>query len=332
MRRRSAQRGVALLVVLWATALLTIMLAAYAVTTRTEGLQARYQFDQTRARYAAEAGIARAVYGLRESDPKQRWIADGRPYTFRFDNAVVRVTLTDESGKVDLNAATPELLTGLFHAAGLDDDKAEALSEAVQDWRDADDATRPHGAERAQYEQAGRDYGPRNGPFVTIEELQMVLGMTPALYQKLAPAITVWSGRNTPNVGSAPALVLQALPGMDADKAGQYIQLRQQRDSAAAPAPTAILGGMTAMGGSNGNTQDIHAEATLPNGARAAVDAVVRFGGMPTGGAPYRILHWRQGDVGQETPGARDASGRGSSSGQNGAGSKDGGGLRLGAS
>ena len=74
----------ALLVVLWATALLTIMLAAYAVTMRTEGLQARYQFDQARARYAAEAGIARAVYGLREPDPKRRWMGDGRPYTFRF--------------------------------------------------------------------------------------------------------------------------------------------------------------------------------------------------------------------------------------------------------
>ncbi|GAB3031217.1 MULTISPECIES: type II secretion system protein GspK [Oleiagrimonas] len=331
MRRRHAQRGVALLVVLWATALLTIMLAAYAVTTRTEGLQARYQFDQTRARYAAEAGIARAVYGLRESDPKRRWIADGRPYTFQFDNAKIKVTLHDESGKIDLNAATPQLLTGLFHAAGLDHDKAEALSEAVQDWRDADDATRPNGAERAQYREAGRDYGPRNGPFVTIEELQMVLGMNAALYTRIAPAITVWSGRNSPNVGSAPALVLQALPGMDAEKASQYIQLRQQRNSSAQPAPTGIIGGMTAMGGGNGNTQDIHAVATLPNGVRAAVDAVVRFGGAPSGGAPYRVLHWRYGEAGQASSDARGASRGGPVRGKDATGPQGAGGLRLGA-
>lgn len=48
-----SQRGVALLVVLWACTLLAILLGGYAAMARTEGLQARYQFEQTRAHYAA---------------------------------------------------------------------------------------------------------------------------------------------------------------------------------------------------------------------------------------------------------------------------------------
>lgn len=299
MRRR--QHGVALLVVLWASALLTIMLGAFAISMRTEGLQARHQFDQARARYAAEAGIARAVYGMAISDPKRRWVADGRPYRFQFDRARVTVRILSESGKVDLNHATPQLLDGLFRAAGLNADRAEALRDAVLDWRDADDATRPNGAERAQYRQDGRKYGPRNGPFLSIEELQMVLGMTPALYQKLAPAVTVWSGRNMPVVGSAPALVLQALPGIDAQRASEYVHLRQQRQSAFDPLPP-LPGGVVAMGGDS-SSDAIHVEARLPNGTGAALDAVVRRTGNAPNRKPYSVLHWTW-----RAPGA-DASG-----------------------
>ena len=73
---RSAQGGVALLLVLWASTLLAILLGGYALQARTEGLQARYQFAQTQAHYAAEAGLMRAVYGLQDPRPGQRWIGD----------------------------------------------------------------------------------------------------------------------------------------------------------------------------------------------------------------------------------------------------------------
>ncbi len=309
---RRTQSGVALLVVLWATALLTIMLAAFAVSMRTEGLQARNQFDQVRARYAAEAGIARAVYGMAMPNPKQRWIDDGRPYRFDFGGAKVTVRILSESGKIDLNHADPQLLTGLFRAAGLDPDRAEALSEAVQDWRDADDATRPNGAERAQYREAGRKYGPRNGPFLSIEELQMVLGMTPALYRKVAPAITVWSGRNMPVLGSAPALVLEALPGMDAQRAADYVHQRQQRDSAYDPLPP-LPGGVVAMGGGS-DSDSVHVVARLPNGTGVALKAVVRRTGNAPNRKPYSVLHWTW-----STPGpAAAGGGAGASAGANG--------------
>lgn len=292
------QRGIALLVVLWACALLAILLGAYAVATRTEGLQARYQFASTQARYAAEAGIARAVYALREPDPKRRWIADGRPYRFRFDGAVVAVSVTDESGKVDLNTATPQVLEGLFRAAGAGGDRAHALAAAVQDWRDADDAAHADGAEAPAYAAAGRDYGPRNGPFASVEELQMVLGMDASLYATLAPAITVWSGRNLPDPTHAPSLVLAALPGMDRQKAGDYIQARRQRVDPTQPAP-GLPGGLLPGSGGRSVTQSIHAEATLANGTRAGLDVAIRMTGMRNAAdAPYTVLRWQEGGGG----------------------------------
>jgi len=66
LAQRDRQQGVALLLVLWACTLLAILLGGYAALARTEGLQARYQFAQTQAHYAAEAGIMRAFYGLQD--------------------------------------------------------------------------------------------------------------------------------------------------------------------------------------------------------------------------------------------------------------------------
>ena len=115
----SRQRGVALLLVLWACTLLAILLGGYAALARTEGLQTRYQFAQTQAHYAAEAGVMRAFYGLQDPINKNRWIGDGRVYSLAFDHADVKVTAIGESGKVDLNAASPEVLQALFQAAGV---------------------------------------------------------------------------------------------------------------------------------------------------------------------------------------------------------------------
>src|SRR5579859_425412 len=107
------QRGVALLVVMWACTLLAILLGGYAMLARTEGLQARYQFAQTQAHYAAEAGLMRAIYGLQDPQMPQRWMPDGRIYPFAFDGARINISIVSESGKVDLNAASPDVLQNL---------------------------------------------------------------------------------------------------------------------------------------------------------------------------------------------------------------------------
>ncbi|MER3547286.1 MAG: hypothetical protein C4338_06645, partial [Rhodanobacteraceae bacterium] len=158
-------RGAALLFALWAIALLAALLAGLAVGARGEAEASRYAYEQARARYAAEAGIARAVDALRDPDSARRWVPDGREYRFDFDGTKVAVRIEDTSGQVDLNAATPQVLTNLFLAAGANAEQARALADAVQDWRDADDIPHAHGAEADAYRRAGLQWLPRNGPF-----------------------------------------------------------------------------------------------------------------------------------------------------------------------
>lgn len=284
MTRRVRQRGVALLLVLWACTLLAILLGGYAMLARTAALQTRYQFEQTRAHYAAEAGLMRAIYALQDPDPKRRWADNGRVYPFPFDGATVQVSMIDEGGKVDLNAASPQVLQALFTAAGLDAASAAKLAANVVGWRSfLVDAAQADSA-RAAYAAAGRDYGPRHGPFATLEELQLVLGMTPALYQQLEPAITIWSGRAVPDPNTAPPLALAAVPGLDPQQVQAMLAARQQNGATA----------VSPFGG--GITHSIRSQAQLADGTRAVIRATIRMqpGGM--GLQPYTVLRWQEGD------------------------------------
>jgi general secretion pathway protein K len=280
---RRRQRGVALLVVLWACTLLAVLLGGYAVMARTEALQARYAFAQTQAQYAAEAGMARAIYALQDPQITQRWIPDGRPYTFAYGEASVEVEVIDESGKVDLNAAAPEVLTGLFTAAGMQPQAAQALTDRVVAWRSFGTTVGPDPADAA-YASAGLDYGPRHGPFASIEELRMVLGMPAAVYRAIASQVTLWSGRDAPNPATAPPLALAAIPGMDATA------IKQTQDARLALDPA------TAMASAGGVTHSIRSQATLADGSSAVVRATVRLRGIRSGAQPYAVLRWQEGD------------------------------------
>ncbi|MEO8459126.1 MAG: type II secretion system protein GspK [Dokdonella sp.] len=291
----SRVRGVAFVLVLWVIAMLSVLLGSFAMIARTENLQSRHLFDSTQARYAAEAGLNLAVYEMRKSDPLQRWQADGRSYLFNFGDAQVDVRITDDAGKIDVNVADPAILKQLFMSIGVDEEKSDALADAIVDWRDPDDLVSLHGAEESDYRAAGLSYGPRNAPFEIVSELQQVLGMNYAIYSALEPAITIYSGRGSPSAAYAPLEALMALPGMTREYAQQLIQARQT----AAPGSQQQLtlpDGTPIVADGGGLTYDVKTRATLTNGATTMLDATVRMGGTGVAGRPFAILRWRDGE------------------------------------
>ena len=294
---RARMRGVAFVLVLWVIAMLSILLGSFALVARTESLQSRHLFDTTQARYAAEAGLNLAIFELRKPDQTQRWIADGRPYRFGYGNAEIEIAITDDSGKIDINTADAELLTGLFMGRGMPQEQADALAAAVVDWRDPDDLEQPNGAEAPEYKSAGLSYTPKNAPFDTVSELQQVLGMNYDLYEKVEPALTIYSGRSGPNSGTAPKEALIAM-GCTPEQADQIIQQRQSM----APGDMAAAGitgcdGAPIMAGGGGLTYSVKSRAKLPNGASTVLDATIRMGGINAAGRPYVILRWRDGET-----------------------------------
>ncbi len=292
-RQFSAQQGVALLIVLWVLVLMSIVSGTLALLARAENLEARTLFDDSRARMGSLAGIQRAVYEMRNPDLETKWIPDGRPYTFTLGDAEVEVSLTDETGKLDLNSSPEGAKLNLLVGHGMDPVAAQALVDAIEDWRDPDDLVRPAGAEEGEYASAGLSWAPPNAAFATVEELQQVLGMPYEVYVQIEPALTVFSGRGEINAAFAPAEALLALPDIDPVSAQDIIAQRQQFDSTNLQ-PIDLPNGNVAIAQGGGLTFTVRSKATLNNGAWTQVEGTFRLG-TDLLGRPYRIVRWQEG-------------------------------------
>jgi general secretion pathway protein K len=291
----SRVRGAALLFVVWATAMLALIIGGYALVTHVEHLQARNLFDTTKARYFAEAGLHRVVLEMRLPDPTTRWIADGRTYAFEMDGALIEIEIVDESGKLDLNIADELTLVNFMRGKGVEEEQAVALAQAIIDWRDPDDLALPFGAEDDGYRSGGYPYGAKDAYFDTVAELQQVMGMTYPLFRELEPAVTVYAGRTQPNAAYASADALLALPGMTPELAAEFVAQRRSMPLGD-PAMSGLLtlpDGTPVMAGGGGFTYSVRSRATLSNGAYGLLEATIRIGGAAANGRPFVILRWR---------------------------------------
>ena len=212
--RDEYQRGIALISVLWVTTLLAVIASSFTSSARTENQLARNLVENAKAEALADGAVHRAVLGILELEPERAWRPDGTAYRLDYGEGAVVVRIFDEDAKVDLNVAPPELLAGVLRLLGLDDEQAEALADRIVDFRDEDDEPEPDGAEDPEYEAAGREGGALDRPLVTEAELLGVLGMSEALYQRLRPLVTVYSGAEGIDPSRASLDVLRAVPGM----------------------------------------------------------------------------------------------------------------------
>ena len=297
-RAPGGDRGIALIAVLWVVMLLAVIAGSLLMLTRTEIGLSRNLMQSAKARALAEGGVHLAIIGLLDPDRETRWKADGRIYKVEREDGLLEISVQDMAGLIDLNAAPPELLAGLFHAGGLEEDEAAALADRLVDWRDPDEEPRPNGAEQADYDAAGQDVRVGNRPFLTPDEIQRVPGVTMPLWARISPAVTVYSRRPGVNPATAPRLALQALPELDAAVIDALLEARTgdaatggQRAAATAIPP----GSRRFFGGSAANMFAIASTAQLPGGGVYVQEAIVELvrGADP----PWRVHAWRPGAV-----------------------------------
>jgi len=288
---RTNQRGVALVLVMWVAVLLTVIAGSFIVERRTEMLVVSNSVSMARAEAIADAGVQRAVFEIyRNDNSPDAWKRDGTRYSMTFDNTPVAVEIRDESAKIDINTAYEPLLRGLLVSSGLPDDEASRVLDAILDWRDPDDLKRPNGAEAPDYNAAGLLYKPANGPFQAIEELQLVLGMRPEIYRRIAPFITVYSRAPGVNTQLASREVLLSLPGATTEAVDEYLARREAARAAGQPLPAFA----TSLPGPAGFTMvaSIRAQTQLEDGTAFVREAVAIL--RPAPRRPVTFLAWRQ--------------------------------------
>ena len=300
------QRGIALVFVLWTLVLLAIIAGNFAVGERTGATMAFNASENARAAALADAGVNRAVLAMLDPQTDQRWRADGTVYDMPVDGAAVRIAIFDELGKVDLNRAAQATIRQVFESAGLEADDADALADAVIDFRDPDNLTSLNGAEDPAYGAAGMPYGAKDAPFEAVDELARVFGMTAEIYDRVAPLFTVYSGQRGINPMTAAATLLHALPGVDATTVDTFLDSRSDTSVSLRPQMLPSSPAMPFIRGSAfSRVATIRAEARTEGGAVFVREAIIRV----TGGAarPYAVLDWRRGKRSAEPEGDGDA-------------------------
>ncbi len=294
------QKGVALVLVLWVVTLLTVIAGNFAFSMRSEAQIARNLLSMAQAQARADAGVQRAWYELMKPPTElKRWTGDGQAHVQSLDGGVLRVSIQDESGKIDIGTASEALLIGLFRSLGLGQDAAVALADCVQDWRDTDKLRRLHGAEEAEYLAAGRTYVPPNAAFETVDELQRVLGVTPELFRRLEPIVTVYSKQLGVNTAIAQRPALLAIPGVNPEMVDQFMSQRQSAIALQQSVPIFFGAGPFAGGPAVVPVYAVRSEAKMADGTVFVRKAVARITRDPK--RPVVLLAWGEGDSEQSS-------------------------------
>ncbi len=252
-RPLGSRRGIALVLVLWVLTLLTVMAVGMTAAQRTETALTENQIADARFRALTDAAIAYALFGFINPPPAAPevglgaeetatpvWLPNGASRSWEFDGTALRIAVFNEQSRINLNLAPASILAALLVALGVEDEAAGAIGDAIVDWRDEDDLKQLNGAEDADYEDDGRVAGAKDAPFVAVEELQQVLGMTRELYLLAAPELTVDAAGDEVEQTFASAAVLAALQGISLEEAQLQVQERDQPTLPGGQLPSAV--------------------------------------------------------------------------------------------
>ena len=242
--KANSQRGVALLTILLLVVSITVvasaMLASQKVAIRRSGLL----FDQNQLLQDIDAGqqlavtMIRADSKLNDTDSEQDiWAQPIPPYTLA--NHSVSIELRDEAGRFNINnlyqggtvdTAALEVFQRLLTQLNLEPD----IAIAVLDWQDTDSEVYLDGGdESAVYSQQlnrSVDGALPNQPFVSIDQLQEVRGVSAEVLATLRPYLTAVPYYLPININTAsPALLAALIDGATSQQMQAIVDTRSKQ-------------------------------------------------------------------------------------------------------
>ena len=227
LRMKSA--GAALLMVLWAIAVLSFAVLWVADLVGIEQESGSADARNLSARQIALSGLALGMHP-RVTREDIALLNQDLP-----NGGKMRVRIRGEGARFNINQLLADQdrvpLKNLFIIWGLSNDEADILIDRLTDWVDDDPGRQLNGAERADYEALGIIDAPANRPFRSVDEMARVLGMEvlAARYPGWRDAFTIF-GDGRIDVNEAPADVLQAAAGLTPEMAADILRMRRGGD------------------------------------------------------------------------------------------------------
>jgi general secretion pathway protein K len=293
--RQRGARGFIVVAVLWILAALSALVLIYLTYVTNTAVVVAATTDRVQDEALVSAGVELAAYQL--ADLKEAVRPTSGTFNARVGAGKVTVTFRSEAARIDLNAASKGLLTGLIVGLGASPSNAADYADHILAWRAPTEAG-DDDPENSFYRASGTAYAPRHAPFPAAEELWLVRGIPPLVVEKMLPFVTVFSNLASVNILDAAPQVVAALPGMTPEKLQAV--LSQRGDPAQDPRSLLAMAGGEGATLAGARAYRITVAVEPGSGRRSAAEVVILL--LESGNEPYRVLSWRNASDGSTAP------------------------------
>ena len=258
------QEGIALVMVLWVMAILSVVVLEFSFAMRTEVNITQNYKEELQLYGMAQGEVHRAIAELiYKHDPKvqqlrktltteeippdkKEWVTDGRSYFLPFGQGTCEIKVMSEAGKVNINLVSESMLRKIITLLGLEGEMRDIVVDSILDWKDPDDFYRVNGAENSYYQSLKESYYCKNAYFDSIEELLLVRGVSPALFYGgkvgkkeeagekmdqvgLKDIFSIYSPGVQIDINSATPVVLRVALGIPMDISQKVVKAREEK-------------------------------------------------------------------------------------------------------
>jgi len=272
--------GIALILVMCAIVVLSILAAAFAYSIKVETRLAQNADSEEQLLWLGASGVQRACWILSQHPPgepydslNQKWaggsgsLAESNSVlsSVSLDNypvgdGTVSIKIIDLERKVNINTANATTIQQALTLMGVDASDISVVSDSILDWIGPAGPPRVAGAESDYYQGLAVPYYAKNAPMDDLSELLLVKGVTPEMY---------WGSNSTNHTPSVfqHKLGLGTAPGQTPDYPFGLVEIFTPFSS----------------GKINVNTADVNVLQMIPGVDAAMADAIVKQRAGPDG-------------------------------------------------
>ncbi len=196
---RNKQKGLALIVVLWVSIIITLLITSFTKIVRSSISKAETENSLSLHYSSLDSTFEFAMFRLIDQKQQKKWIHKQQIRKVQVHGKRFDIKIIDPKGLIDINYADKNILLSLIGRLIKNRNKAREITEQILSWRNK----KNNGSSQKS------DFSFRH-----YEELLRLPAMTGEYFDEIKRYITVYSGQKKINPATAPAEVLLSVPGL----------------------------------------------------------------------------------------------------------------------